>query len=79
MKIVWVEMMREIFAGHGIPRVVHADRGISMTYKAVAAVLSDLAVAHCRFGLNPILAFWFAYVVTRPPAFGYFTSPRAGT
>jgi uncharacterized membrane-anchored protein len=31
-----------------------------------AAVIAIPAVAHWRFGLNPILAFWFAYVVTRP-------------
>ena len=24
------------------------------------------AVAHWRFGLNPVVAFWFAYIVTRP-------------
>ena len=23
-------------------------------------------MAHWRFGLNPIVAFWFAYIVTRP-------------
>ncbi len=40
-----VEMMREIFGVHGIPRVVHADRGTSMTSKTVAALLSDLEVA----------------------------------
>jgi uncharacterized membrane-anchored protein len=31
-----------------------------------AVVIAIPAVAHWRFGLNPILAFWFAYVVTRP-------------
>lgn len=35
-----VEMMREIFGVHGIPRVVHADRGTSMTSKTVAALLA---------------------------------------
>jgi uncharacterized membrane-anchored protein len=30
------------------------------------AVISIPAVGYFRFGMNPILAFWFAYVVTRP-------------
>ncbi len=30
------------------------------------AVIGAIAVAHVRFGLNPIVAFWAAYVVTRP-------------
>jgi uncharacterized membrane-anchored protein len=33
---------------------------------ALAAALAVPAVAHWRFGLNAILAFWFAYIVTRP-------------
>jgi uncharacterized membrane-anchored protein len=31
-----------------------------------AAVIAIPAVARWRFGMNPILAFWFAYVTTRP-------------
>jgi len=31
-----------------------------------AAVIGAVAVARVRFGLNPIVAFWAAYVVTRP-------------
>ncbi len=48
--ILAVEMMREIFGIHGIPDVVHADRGTSMTSKTVAALLSDLEVtrSHSR-------------------------------
>jgi transposase InsO family protein len=30
------EMMEEVFTIHGIPQVVHADRGTSMTSKSVA-------------------------------------------
>ena len=41
-----VEMMKEIFAIHGIPHVVHADRGTSMTSKTVAALLADLEVTN---------------------------------
>jgi len=44
------EMMKEIFGVHGIPHVVHADRGTSMTSKTVAALLADLGVtrSHSR-------------------------------
>ena len=31
-----------------------------------AVVIAIPAIAHWRFGMNPILAFWFAYIVTRP-------------
>jgi putative transposase len=44
------EMMEQIFAVHGIPDVVHADRGTSMTSKTVATLLADLEVtrSHSR-------------------------------
>jgi putative transposase len=44
------EMMTEIFAVHGIPNIVHADRGTSMTSKTVATLLADLEVtrSHSR-------------------------------
>jgi hypothetical protein len=42
--------MEQIFAVHGVPQVVHADRGTSMTSKTVAALLADLEVtrSHSR-------------------------------
>jgi putative transposase len=42
--------MEQIFAVHGVPHVVHADRGTSMTSKTVAALLADLEVtrSHSR-------------------------------
>ncbi len=44
------ELMKEIFGVHGIPAVVHADRGTSMTSKSVATLLADLGVtrSHSR-------------------------------
>ena len=44
------ELMEQIFTVHGVPRVVHADRGTSMTSKTVAALLADLEVtrSHSR-------------------------------
>ena len=59
-----VEMMKEIFGIHGVPHVVHADRGTSMTSKTVAALLSDLEVtkSHSRPRVsndNPYSEAWF--------------------
>jgi uncharacterized membrane-anchored protein len=31
-----------------------------------AAIMAIPAVGWSRFGMNPIVAFWFAYIVTRP-------------
>ncbi len=31
-----------------------------------AAIIAVPALGYFRFGMNAILAFWFAYVVTRP-------------
>jgi putative transposase len=44
------EMMEQVFTVHGVPQVVHADRGTSMTSKTVAALLADLEVtrSHSR-------------------------------
>ena len=38
------ELMKEILGVHGIPVMVHADRGTSMTSKTVAVLLADLGV-----------------------------------
>ena len=62
--VLAVEMMLEIFGIHGTPRVVHADRGTSMTSKTVAALLSDLEVtrSHSRPRVsndNPYSEAWF--------------------
>ena len=42
--------MADVFATHGVPRVVHADRGTSMTSKKIADLLADLHVvrSHSR-------------------------------
>jgi transposase InsO family protein len=58
------EMIEEVFGVHGIPHVVHADRGTSMTSKTVATLLSDLNVtrSHSRPRVsndNPYSEAWF--------------------
>jgi putative transposase len=44
------ELMEQVFTVHGVPQVVHADRGTSMTSKTVATLLADLEVtrSHSR-------------------------------
>jgi hypothetical protein len=79
-----VEMMKEIFRVHGIPQVVHADRGTSMTSKTVAALLSDLEVtrSHSRPKVsndNPYSEAWFKtqkYAPTFPERFGCLADAR---
>lgn len=62
--VLAAEMMTEVFGVHGIPEVVHADRGTAMTSKTVAALLSDLEVtnSHSRPRVsndNPYSEGWF--------------------
>lgn len=79
------DMMRRIFGVHGIPQVVHADRGTSMTSKPVAALLADLGVtrSHSRPSVsndNPYSEAWFKtlkYAPVFPERFGSLADARA--
>lgn len=58
------QLIREVFGVHGVPHVVHADRGTAMTSKSVADLLEDLAVTrtHSRpktSNDNPFSEAWF--------------------
>lgn len=78
-------MMREIFAVHGVPHVVHADRGTSMTSKPVSALLADLGVtrSHSRPRVsndNPYSESLFKtmkYLPVFPERFGSLQDARA--
>lgn len=78
------ELMKEIFGIHGIPTVVHADRGTSMTSKTVAALLADLGVtrSHSRPRVsndNPYSESLFKtmkYLPTFPERFGSLADAR---
>jgi putative transposase len=80
-----VEMMKETFGIHGIPQVVHADRGTSMTSKTVAALLSDLEVtkSHSRPRVsndNPYSESWFKtlkFAPVFPERFGSLADARS--
>lgn len=79
------EMMKETFGIHGIPTVVHADRGTSMTSKTVAALLADLNVtrSHSRpktSNDNPYSEALFRtlkYTPVFPERFGSLADARA--
>jgi len=78
------EMMEEVFTLHGVPQVVHADRGTSMTSKTVAALLIDLNVtrSHSRPRVsndNPYSEAWFKtlkYAPVFPDRFGSLQDAR---
>ena len=79
------EMMKQIFGIHGIPHVVHADRGTSMTSKSVATLLADLGVtrSHSRPSVsndNPYSESLFKtmkYAPVFPERFGSIGAARA--
>lgn len=79
------EMMKEVFGIHGIPQVVHADRGTSMTSKTVAVLLADLNVtrSHSRPKVsndNPFSEALFRtmkYLPVFPERFGSLADARA--
>jgi len=83
--VLAAEMMKEIFGVHGIPQVVHADRGTSMTSKTVAALLADLEVtkSHSRPRVsndNPYSEAWFKtlkFAPVFPERFGSLTDARS--
>ncbi|MGO2778905.1 IS3-like element ISAar44 family transposase [Glutamicibacter arilaitensis] len=74
-----------VFAKAQVPKVVHADRGTSMTSKPVAALLADLDVlkSHSRPKVsndNPFSEAWFKtlkYLPTFPQRFGSLVDARA--
>ncbi len=83
--VLAVEMMKEIFGIHGVPHVVHADRGTSMTSKTVAALLSDLEItkSHSRPRVsndNPYSEAWFKtlkFAPVFPERFGSLAHAKA--
>jgi len=78
------EFMQTVFEVYGIPKVVHADRGSSMTSKPVTALLSDLDVvkSHSRPKVsndNPYSEAAFKtlkYLPTFPERFGSIEHAR---
>lgn len=78
------EFINGVIGVHGVPKVVHADRGTSMTSKTVATLLADLEVtrSHSRPRVsndNPYSESWFKtmkYAPEFPRRFGSLTEAR---
>jgi putative transposase len=79
------DFITDVIATHGVPQVVHADRGTSMTSKRVATLLADLNVtrSHSRPHVsndNPFSEAAFKtvkYHPTFPERFGSLADARA--
>jgi len=74
-----VDLMTEVFGVQGVPAVVHADRGTSMTSKSVATLLDHLQVtrSHSRPRVsndNPFSEAWNKTLKYAPPFPERFTS-----
>ncbi len=77
-----VDLMTEVFGVQGVPKVVHADRGTSMTSKSVAMLLDDLEVtrSHSRPRVsndNPFSEAWNKTLKYAPVFPQRFTSLQA--
>lgn len=77
--VLATEMMEQIFGTYGIPHVVHADRGTSMTSNSVAGLLAELGVtrSHSRPKVsndNPYSESWFKTLKYAPAFPERFTS-----
>jgi len=77
-----VDLMTEVFGVQGVPTVVHADRGTSMTSKSVAMLLDDLEVtrSHSRPRVsndNPFSEAWNKTLKYAPVFPERFTSLQA--
>jgi transposase InsO family protein len=80
--VLAVDLMTEVFGVHGVPTVVHADRGTSMTSKSVAMLLDDLEVtrSHSRPRVsndNPYSEAWNKTLKYAPAFPERFTSLHA--
>jgi uncharacterized membrane-anchored protein len=64
----WATVMATFALGTALGDMTATTFGLGYLASGVlfAVVIAIPAVAHWRLGMNSILAFWFAYVVTRP-------------
>ncbi len=64
----WAAVMATFALGTAAGDLTAVTFGLGYLASGVvfAAVITIPAVSYWRFGLNPVFAFWFAYVVTRP-------------
>jgi uncharacterized membrane-anchored protein len=64
----WLAILFTFALGTAAGDLVAEDYGVGYELAAVlfGGLIAVIAVAHLRFGLNAVLAFWLAYILTRP-------------
>jgi uncharacterized membrane-anchored protein len=64
----WITVLATFALGTAAGDLTAASMHLGYFWSTVlfTAVIAVPAIGWWRFGLNPILAFWFAYIVTRP-------------
>ena len=77
----WLAILFTFALGTAAGDLVAERIGLGFLISALgfAAVIGAVTVAHLRFGLNAVLAFWIAYILTRPlgASLGdYFSQPK---
>jgi uncharacterized membrane-anchored protein len=64
----WITVLTTFALGTAAGDLTATSMGLGFFASGIlfAAAIAVPAIAWWRFGLNPVLAFWFAYVITRP-------------
>jgi len=64
----WATVVATFALGTAVGDLTAATLGLGYFYSAVlfAGIILIPAIGYRQFGWNPIFAFWFAYVITRP-------------
>jgi uncharacterized membrane-anchored protein len=69
----WATVMATFALGTAVGDLTAVTLGLGFLSSGIlfTVVIAIPAVAHWKLGMNPILAFWFAYVITRPLGASY--------
>lgn len=64
----WLAILFTFALGTAAGDLVSEDAGLGYLLSGliVAAIIAVIAVAHLKYGLDAVLAFWLAYILTRP-------------
>lgn len=64
----WLAILFTFVLGTAAGDLVAERAGLGFLVSAIsfASIIAAVAIAHLRFGLNAVLAFWVAYILTRP-------------
>jgi uncharacterized membrane-anchored protein len=64
----WLAILFTFALGTAVGDMVAEDFGLGFGVSVLlwGGLIAAIAIAHLRFGLNAVLAFWLAYILTRP-------------